>query len=228
MADITFDCPECKGNLIVSDEGVGLTVQCPHCSAIITIPGQMEAAVIPSQAASPQVADRLSKIPIRWSVPVSAGLLIILVAFAVKYAKDNHAPSVPPKPVVAPEPTGLLTVSQLSSKFKFFTQDSRVDEVRCQLHNDSAYLIRQCDLLVKVVYNYLSDRDGVRRVQSDSETVTFQLANVKPNETVYPYAYVTNSPICGPPREFKLPSETMADIETSPTTRKVRFYLLTR
>ena len=38
MADINFDCPECRHNLEVDESGAGMTVPCPECSRPITIP----------------------------------------------------------------------------------------------------------------------------------------------------------------------------------------------
>ena len=38
MTDISFDCPECGGNLKVDASGAGLTVPCPLCAKQITIP----------------------------------------------------------------------------------------------------------------------------------------------------------------------------------------------
>ncbi len=40
LSDIRFNCPTCGVNLIVSEEGCGLSVPCPQCSATITIPSQ--------------------------------------------------------------------------------------------------------------------------------------------------------------------------------------------
>ncbi|MGD0061319.1 MAG: hypothetical protein ABSA12_16810 [Verrucomicrobiia bacterium] len=38
MPDIFFKCEACEKNLVVDDAGVGLSVNCPDCSASIVIP----------------------------------------------------------------------------------------------------------------------------------------------------------------------------------------------
>ena len=38
MADIKFDCPECKSLLTVDEAGVGMTLTCPQCSKSIRVP----------------------------------------------------------------------------------------------------------------------------------------------------------------------------------------------
>lgn len=43
--DVVFDCPKCSGNLVVDLAGVGLSVQCPHCSEAIKIPKPLPIAV---------------------------------------------------------------------------------------------------------------------------------------------------------------------------------------
>jgi len=37
--DIKFSCPTCQGHLVVESEGAGMSVQCSHCGARITVPG---------------------------------------------------------------------------------------------------------------------------------------------------------------------------------------------
>jgi hypothetical protein len=38
MSDIKFNCPHCKGPLVVGEEGVGWEVACPHCGRSLLIP----------------------------------------------------------------------------------------------------------------------------------------------------------------------------------------------
>lgn len=38
MSDITFDCPECAGHLVVDEKGAGMTVPCPECGKPISVP----------------------------------------------------------------------------------------------------------------------------------------------------------------------------------------------
>lgn len=38
MNDITFECPHCKGSLVVEERGAGLGINCPKCGQAITIP----------------------------------------------------------------------------------------------------------------------------------------------------------------------------------------------
>src|SRR5579864_2842132 len=36
--DIVFDCPHCKGELVVDLDGVGLVLNCVHCGQSVTVP----------------------------------------------------------------------------------------------------------------------------------------------------------------------------------------------
>jgi hypothetical protein len=40
MADITFECPECKQHFVIDAGNAGLDIQCPTCSRSIKVPGQ--------------------------------------------------------------------------------------------------------------------------------------------------------------------------------------------
>jgi hypothetical protein len=36
--DIVFDCPVCKGELVVDRQGEGMSLTCVHCNATVTVP----------------------------------------------------------------------------------------------------------------------------------------------------------------------------------------------
>lgn len=36
--DIVFDCPHCRGELVVDQEGAGMSLSCSHCGRTIAIP----------------------------------------------------------------------------------------------------------------------------------------------------------------------------------------------
>ncbi len=55
--DIVFNCPHCSGELVVDNEGAGMTFNCPHCGGRVTVPhvpsaGSMEPAGQPEGEAS--------------------------------------------------------------------------------------------------------------------------------------------------------------------------------
>lgn len=52
MADLTFDCPECKHTLVVDAQAGGLVVACPECGTQIRVPSP-EAAPDAGDAAMP-------------------------------------------------------------------------------------------------------------------------------------------------------------------------------
>jgi hypothetical protein len=56
MSDITFNCPACNGEIVVTEEGAGLEAACPHCQAALTIPGTAQ-AVETEQTSSSKDAD---------------------------------------------------------------------------------------------------------------------------------------------------------------------------
>jgi hypothetical protein len=57
MADITFHCPACAGELTIDEAYVGSEVQCPLCQATITIPSPAsEPSVAEAEAAFPPEA----------------------------------------------------------------------------------------------------------------------------------------------------------------------------
>jgi DNA-directed RNA polymerase subunit RPC12/RpoP len=39
MADISFTCTRCTQRLVIDDAGVGITVRCPTCTHLLTVPG---------------------------------------------------------------------------------------------------------------------------------------------------------------------------------------------
>ncbi len=49
--DITFNCPNCKQEMLVDAEDVGREVECPSCGASITIPGEEAAEARPAAEA---------------------------------------------------------------------------------------------------------------------------------------------------------------------------------
>jgi DNA-directed RNA polymerase subunit M/transcription elongation factor TFIIS len=56
--DIVFDCPNCSGELVIDQEGIGLTLACSHCGKPVTVPGRSQATragsgdtISPSRAA---------------------------------------------------------------------------------------------------------------------------------------------------------------------------------
>ena len=50
MSDIQFECPKCGHNLIVDDQGAGLSVSCPECHEQIVIPNRQPPADKPDTA----------------------------------------------------------------------------------------------------------------------------------------------------------------------------------
>ena len=50
--DIVFNCPHCRGELVVDQEGAGLEVPCSHCGQLLIVPPPRPAAaaLIPSPA----------------------------------------------------------------------------------------------------------------------------------------------------------------------------------
>ena len=38
--DIVFDCPHCRGELVVDQDGAGMTLGCSHCGRNVTVPGR--------------------------------------------------------------------------------------------------------------------------------------------------------------------------------------------
>jgi uncharacterized RDD family membrane protein YckC len=53
MADITFECPECKQHIVIDAVDAGLQVQCPTCSRSITVP---QKSLVTAQAINPDQA----------------------------------------------------------------------------------------------------------------------------------------------------------------------------
>ena len=56
MADISFNCPECKGNLAVDDSAAGMTLSCPLCSKSIKVPSNAESGAASGSNTNDSVA----------------------------------------------------------------------------------------------------------------------------------------------------------------------------
>lgn len=46
--DIIFDCPHCRGELVVDQDGAGMTLACSHCGRNVTVPTRVTATAIPA------------------------------------------------------------------------------------------------------------------------------------------------------------------------------------
>ncbi len=50
--DIVFDCPHCAGELVIDQEGAGMTLACSHCGKDVTVPRRSPAAAAGSAPAA--------------------------------------------------------------------------------------------------------------------------------------------------------------------------------
>lgn len=46
--DIVFDCPHCRGELVVDQDGAGMTLACSHCGRNITVPSRVTMTASPA------------------------------------------------------------------------------------------------------------------------------------------------------------------------------------
>ncbi len=46
--DIVFDCPHCRGELVVDQDGAGMTLSCSHCGRNITVPTRVTTSSAPA------------------------------------------------------------------------------------------------------------------------------------------------------------------------------------
>lgn len=51
--DIVFDCPHCGGELVVDQEGAGMTLACTHCRKNIAVPSPVPAGRLAAPASEP-------------------------------------------------------------------------------------------------------------------------------------------------------------------------------
>lgn len=55
--DIVFDCPHCAGELVIDQEGAGMTLACSHCGKDVTVPGRSSVAAAASGAPAAPAAN---------------------------------------------------------------------------------------------------------------------------------------------------------------------------
>ena len=46
--DIVFDCPHCRGELVVDQDGAGMTLSCSHCGRNISVPARVTTISVPA------------------------------------------------------------------------------------------------------------------------------------------------------------------------------------
>ena len=46
--DIVFDCPHCRGELVVDQDGAGMTLSCSHCGRNVTVPSRVTTTSAPA------------------------------------------------------------------------------------------------------------------------------------------------------------------------------------
>ena len=46
--DIVFDCPHCRGELVVDQDGAGMTLACSHCGRNVTVPSRVTTTSAPA------------------------------------------------------------------------------------------------------------------------------------------------------------------------------------
>lgn len=56
LRDIRFQCSQCQCSLVVSEDGAGLAVTCPHCSAPIVIPTSLKAGALDEKSRNGAIA----------------------------------------------------------------------------------------------------------------------------------------------------------------------------
>ena len=83
--DIVFNCPQCRGELVVDREGAGLEVPCSHCGQRLTVPAyQPRPVASPAVMAAPPVV----------APPVAAGPTPVVVAPLPAVPAEPAAPIV--------------------------------------------------------------------------------------------------------------------------------------
>ena len=46
--DIVFDCPHCRGELVVDQDGAGMALACSHCGRNVTVPSRVTTTSAPA------------------------------------------------------------------------------------------------------------------------------------------------------------------------------------
>ena len=91
--DLTFHCVHCKQELAVDASAEGQKIQCPTCSAEVTVP-EMDASTV--HTANPISASAGAKLEHHFSVPVHDSPAEILLKHVEK-AEEEPAPDAPKK-----------------------------------------------------------------------------------------------------------------------------------
>lgn len=87
MADITFECPECKQHLVIDAASTGFQVQCPACSLSVTVPQSIIKA--PAEIAPVLVKPISRKLAVTLKLIVF-GVIAALSIFGITTAVDFY------------------------------------------------------------------------------------------------------------------------------------------
>ncbi len=110
MGDVSFNCPECGGNLSVDENGAGMTVPCPLCSKRIRIPRPQKTPATPPPP--PLTAKQKETIDCPF-----CGEEILATAIKCKHCGeflDGSVQPPPPTPPAVPAPERTLWTAHTS------------------------------------------------------------------------------------------------------------------
>ena len=132
--DIVFNCPNCRGELVVDREGSGLEVPCSHCGQRLTVPAYSARAAAPPAAVAPvQSADASAPLGVVQPAPASTPPPVTLAPAPVPAA----AAPTPLSTVAAPpvEQPAAPTVQRTFNHAEFTTEQlaRRWGELKHQL-----------------------------------------------------------------------------------------------